>query len=366
MELRQPGLPDVALAVAGAVVLAVDGIIRRHGSLPVADYLLALVACAPLAWRSAAPLAVLLAMFAGLIACLAVFEPYDSAIVLVMIPLYTVAVLGGRRRSIAVGAGTAVVLVAIIAAVESHESMVQQAGLRLLLAFGALIVGDTVRSRRALAAANRERAAAEVVGERLRIARELHDTLAHALVAINIRAGVAAHLADAEDQPAALTEIKDLSADALRDLRSTLSLLRQEGEVAPTGPALDLSEVPRLVERARAAGIDAVAEVRVNGTPIPSPVGQAGLRIVQESLTNVLRHADASTATVRVSVISNTLDIEVVDDGHGGDLDATYGHGVRGMAERATALGGHVAAGPTANGGWRVHAQLPLTGASQG
>ncbi|HMJ33383.1 MAG TPA: histidine kinase [Baekduia sp.] len=378
MELRRPRLPDVALAVVGAAVLVADGVNRRHGaSLPAADYVLALVACAPLAWRSVAPLTVLLAMFAGLIACLAAFEPYDTAIVLVMIPLYTVAVVGGRRRSIAVGVGTAVVLVAIIAAIEHDEGgMVQQAGLRLLLAIGALVVGDTVRSRRALVAANLERLARaahereedsrrRVVGERLRIARELHDTLAHALVAINVRAGVAAHLADAGDQPAALAEIKDLSAEALRDLRCTLSLLRQEGDVAPTGPAFDLSEVPGLVERARATGVDAVADVRVIGKAIPSPVGQAGFRIVQESLTNVLRHADASTARVRVSVISNMLDIEVIDDGRGGTLHAVDGHGVRGMVERAGALGGNVAAGPAAGGGWRVHAQLPLARADR-
>jgi signal transduction histidine kinase len=380
MAIPRPRWWDLVLAGGAAVALAVDGMNRRHGAaLPVQDYILAVATCLPLAWRSQAPLAVLLASMAGAVACLAAFNPYDTAIVVVMIPLYTVAVLGGRARSLAVGAATAVVLVGIIAIIERDGEVTSEAWSRLLLAVGALVVGDMVRSRRALAAARRERAAAQarereedsrrrVVGERLRIARELHDTLAHALVAINVRAGVAVHLADEGDGPAAMAEIKDLSAVALRDLRSTLSLLRQDGDVAPTGPAAELSELPRLVEGVRAAGVDAVADVDVDvdATPISSSVGQAGFRIVQESLTNVLRHADAATAQVRVSVISGMLDIEVVDDGRGGDVDATDGHGVRGMAERAAALGGRVAAGPTADGGWRVHAQLPLASARNG
>jgi signal transduction histidine kinase len=370
MDFR-PRLEDVAIAAIAAAALVIDGWNRR-GGLSVLEVLLALVACAPLAWRSERPLLVLLATSAGVIACLAAFQPYDTAILAVLVPLYTVAVLGGRLRSIAVGVGTAVLLVAIIGVIESDDGVAQTAGLRLVLALGALVVGEAVRTRRALAGVNRERVAKEahereqesrrrVVGERVRIARELHDTLAHALVAINVRAGVAAHLGDVDDQPLALAEIKDLSGEALRDLRSTLSLLRQDGEAAPTGPAQDLSEVDQLVRRARAAGVDAVADVRVNGTPIPSPVGQAGFRIVQESLTNVLRHAEASCAAVRVAVIDGFLDIEVVDDGQGGAGGASEGHGVQGMIERAEAFGGTVAAGPVPAGGWRVRARLPLT-----
>jgi signal transduction histidine kinase len=130
--------------------------------------------------------------------------------------------------------------------------------------------------------------------------------------------------------------------------------------VAPRRPSLDLDELPRLVDRARAAGIDAVAEIDLAGRPIPSPIGQAGYRIVQESLTNVLRHAGASAARVQVQMTDDGLDIEVTDDGRGGAA-CVAGHGVRGMVERASALGGRVLAGPGEGGGWRVSAHLPVS-----
>jgi signal transduction histidine kinase len=367
---------DVLPAVAAAGALIVDGMNRRHGgALPPAGYVLALATGAPLVWRRRAPMAVLLAVFCGAIACLPVFHPYDTAAFVAMIALYTVAALGGRRRSLAVGAVTAVVLVVVIVLIQHREGVVGEIGLRLLLVLGALVVGDTVRSRRALAAATqqqqahaaREREAESrrrVQAERLRIARELHDTIAHALVAINVRAGVGALLGPAQDSGAALTEIKNVSSEALQDLRATLSLLREEDDVVATRPALELDELPRLVDRARAAGIDAVAEIELNGSRIPSPVGQAGYRIVQESLTNVMRHAQASTARVRVRLIDDALDIEVIDDGRGGAASAA-GHGLQGMSERAGALGGRVLAGPRDAGGWRVWAHLPLSGSEQ-
>jgi signal transduction histidine kinase len=374
MRRRDPERWDVVLAAVAAGALIADGMNRRHGgALPPAGYVLALATCAPLAWRRRAPLAVLLAVTCGVIACLPVFHPYGAAVAVVMVPLYTVATLGGRRRSLVVGAGSAVVLVVVIVLVEQHEGVVGQAALRVVLALGALVVGDTVRTRRALAAAAERQRAHEVreleaegrrrvEAERLRIARELHDTLAHALVAINVRAGVGALLGPAQDSGAALTEIKQVSAEALRDLRTTLSLLRDDDEIVPKDPQLDLDELPRLVDRARAAGIDAVAEIELTGQRIPSPVGQAGYRIVQESLTNVMRHADASAARVHVRLVGDGLDIEVTDDGRGGNALAG-GHGLRGMTERAAALGGRVVAGPGEDGGWRVWAYLPLSGA---
>jgi signal transduction histidine kinase len=338
----------------------------------VGGYALALAACAPLAWRRDAPLGVLLLVFCGVLACLPVLHPYDTAVFVVMVALYTVAALGGRRRSLAVGVGTAVLLVVVMVLIDRNEGVVGGTALRLLLVLGALVVGDTVRSRRALAAAARRQQVRDardreaesrrrVEAERLRIARELHDTIAHALVAINVRAGVAAVLGPAQDSVAALTEIKEVSAEALGDLRATLSLLREQDEIAPTRPSRNLDELPRLIDRARAAGIDAVAEVALAGRPVPSPVGQAGYRIVQESLTNVMRHAGATAARVRVQLAGDGLDIEVTDDGHGGEALAA-GHGLQGMTERAAALGGRMLAGPSEQGGWRVWAHLPFSG----
>lgn len=153
-----------------------------------------------------------------------------------------------------------------------------------------------------------------------------------------------------------------VSATALRDLRATLSLLRESDDGAPTAPLYDLGAVPALVDHARAAGLRADLSVQVNEVAIPSAVGQAAFRTVQEALTNVVRHAHASCASVSLRADSEMLDIEVLDDGRVSGAKGGLGHGLRGMHERATALGGWVQTGPRDEGGWRVHAVLPLHG----
>ena len=361
---------DWALATAGAAALIVDALLRGSGSLPLVAYPLAVAAAVPLAFLRRAPLASLLGVEGGAIVCVAVFKPVEAAIALVVVALFTVALVGDRQRSLLVGGVTAVVLVATTLLVDGKIEL-GNAVSRLLLVFAALAVGDTIRSRRALRAATLRQAEREerereeesrrrVANERLRIARDLHDSLAHALVAINVRAGVAAHLTDSQDPTAALLDIKAVSADALRDLRATLGLLREQGEAAPVSPALDLAALPELINRARASGLDADMDVEVNGEVVPSPVGRAAFRIVQEALTNVVRHAHASSAHVVVSTGNGALRVEVTDDGRGG-TGGTEGHGLRGMAERAAALGGRVDTGPRAEGGWRVEAVLPLS-----
>src|SRR5437660_94906 len=240
-------------------------------------------------------------------------------------------------------------------------------GLRLGVALGALVLGDAVRSRRELREANHERDLRisheleqenrrRIADERLRIARDLHDAVAHALVAINVRAGVAAHLHGSDE---ALQDIMAVSSDALNDLRATLDLLRDADDPAPTAPTLDLASLTQLLERAKAAGLDADTNVQLNGHAIPIAVEQAGFRIVQEALTNVMRHAAASRARVNLYVEADTLHVEVTDDGNAAAPKAG-GHGLRGMRERAAALGGEVTAGPAERGGWQVHARLPL------
>jgi signal transduction histidine kinase len=364
---------DVGLALAGAAALIVEGLLRAPHDLPLGAYPLAALTAAPLAIRTRAPLAALFGVEAGAIACVAVFKPTWTAVALVMVALFTVALLGDRQRSLAVGAVTAIGLVITIFLLDGSLELTG-AAIRLLLVVAALALGDTMRSRRALRAAalaesrreereREEQSRQRVAAERLHIAQELHDTLAHALVAINVRAGVAAHLNRSEDPAAALLDIKTVSAEALRDLRVTLGLLREHGEAAPVSPALDLSALPALVERARATGLDADVDIEVNGEVVPSPVAQAAFRIVQEALTNVLRHARASSAHVLVTTTGRTLEVDVTDDGRGGAA-GTEGHGLQGMTERAAALGGRVDTGPRVEGGWRVHALLPLSRAS--
>jgi signal transduction histidine kinase len=315
-------------------------------------------------------LAALIGVGAGALACVAAFHAGWAATGIVAVELYTVALVGDRQRSLVIGVVTTIV---VIVAIVIIAGSVTDTATRVPLVFASLAVGDTIRSRRALRAAAQERAEREerereeegrrrAVQERLRIARELHDTLAHSLVAINVRAGVAVGLEDTQDPSAALRDIKEVSATALRDLRATLSLLREQDDAAPRAPAFDLDALPRLLDHARSAGLHAEVDVQVNGAAVPSAIGGAAFRIVQEALTNVLRHADASSAHVGVRATSDALDIEVTDDGRTASASASPGLGVRGMAERAAALGGRVDVGPREEGGWRVHAVLPLGG----
>jgi signal transduction histidine kinase len=367
MQLSRPRPWEFLIALVAAAALAGDAVFRGSGSLQVA-LPLALVACLPLAWSRQAPLTVLLSTTAGLLVCLAAVKPYHAAIVVVAVALFSVASLGDRRRSLIVGAATALLVVVVIVLIGDNVAI--NTAIRLGVLLGALVLGDTVRSRRELREAKRERdvriakereqeSRRRIADERLRIARDLHDTVAHALVAINVRAGVAAHLNASDDVAGALTDISEVSAEALNDLRSTLSLLRDSDESAPTAPTLDLASMTQLLDRAKAAGLDADADVQLNGHAIPIALGQVGYRIVQEAITNVLRHAAASRAHVALRVEADGLEIDVTDDGRGG-TPGTVGHGLRGMSERAAALGGRVTAGPTGNGGWRVHARLPL------
>jgi signal transduction histidine kinase len=317
-------------------------------------------------------LAALAGVEAGAVLCVIAFHATGAATGMVIVELYTVALLGDRWRSLVIGALTAIGVIVTIVLIDGMLELTGVA-IRVPLVFAALALGDTIRSRRALRAAAREREEREALereeegqrraaAERLRIARELHDTLAHSLVAINVRSSVAVDLHDSQDSAAALQDIKEASATALRDLRETLNLLREQDDDAPTAPAFELEALPGLVDHARTAGLRADVDVDIDGAAVPSAIGQAAFRIVQEALTNVLRHADASSAHVRVRASADALDIEVTDDGRADSASADAGLGMRGMAERSAALGGRLKVGPRAEGGWRVHAVLPLGG----
>jgi signal transduction histidine kinase len=224
-----------------------------------------------------------------------------------------------------------------------------------------LAVSEVVRVRRAQAAEveradeeERQRRAGE---QRLLLAQELHDVLAHNISLINVQASVALHLIDEQPEQArpALTAVKQASRDALHELRTALDLLRR-GEEAPRAPAPRLGEIERLVEGVRASGLDVHLELGEAPGPLPAAVELAAYRIVQEALTNVTRHAEATSVTVRLRY-DDGVTIEVVDDGRGGT--AGPGNGIVGMRERALALGGSVEAGPAPGRGFRVLAHLP-------
>ena len=206
-----------------------------------------------------------------------------------------------------------------------------------------------------------ETARRRAVEERLRIARELHDSLTHSISVIQVQAGVAVHLARkrGEDVPPALAAIQEASADAARELRSTLTVLRREEDHDGSG----LGQLPSLVARARAAGLPVTVTVTGTERPLPPDVDQAAYRIVQEALTNITRHAGQAGALVRLWYGPCALTVQVDDDGKtAGTQPSPPGLGLIGMRERVSALGGRLHTGPQPGGGFRVRAELPLPG----
>ncbi|NNN31564.1 sensor histidine kinase [Streptomyces sp. S3(2020)] len=237
--------------------------------------------------------------------------------------------------------------------------------------------GDAVRSRRAFVQAIRDRAEKaertreeearrRVAEERLRIARDLHDVVAHHIALVNVQAGVAAHVMDKRPDQAkeALAHVREASRSALNELRATVGLLRQSGDPeAPTEPAPGLDRLDELVGTFRSAG-QHVEVARADGdTKLPAAVDLAAYRVIQEALTNVQKHAGTEAkAEVSVVRVGPNIEITVLDNGAGDDEDPADGggHGLLGMRERVTALRGTLTTGPRYGGGFRVHAILPV------
>jgi signal transduction histidine kinase len=290
------------------------------------------------------------------------------------------AVTGGQRLAAWLTAASAVPAYVALTALFARTPVPSLVGLVahlgwLVVVLAAAEVARIRRERLLEAARTRAEEDRRRAGEeRLRIARELHDVLAHNISLINVQAGVALHLMDEQPGQArtALSAIKQASNDALRELRSVLDILRQGGD-APRAPTSGLDSLDGLVANAQAGGLEVRAGVEGTPRPLPAGVDLAAFRIVQEALTNVTRHAGRpATATVLVAYGDHDLTVQVDDDGKGVESasgrqepdsdrqDRRSGNGIRGMRERATALGGELTAGPRAGGGFRVSARLPL------
>jgi signal transduction histidine kinase len=202
--------------------------------------------------------------------------------------------------------------------------------------------------------------------ERLRIARELHDVLGHHISLISVQAGVALHLMDQQPEQArvALSVIKDASKEALRELRSVLDVLRQVNEQPPRAPSTGLASLNDLISRASEAGLQVRTEVSGDLKRLPASIDLAAFRIIQEALTNVMRHSGQTTSSVHVHCSEQELTLRIDNEvGKGDAYDGIrLGQGILGMQERAIALGGVVEAGPRPDGGFRVFARLPLNG----
>jgi signal transduction histidine kinase len=281
--------------------------------------------------------------------------------------LYLVALTGrGPARLPASGTALAAGAAVLAAGVTGSRSGAGTAVVTGVAAMaGAWAVGQAVRERRAHLRAEAERMAERAVGEeRLRIARELHDVVAHSMSLIAVKAGVANHVARSrpEETADALRVIEDTSKQALTEMRRLLGVLRTDDtrgdELAPA-PSLD--DLPELARRAASAGVRVALDLRAD-PDVPAGVSLSAYRIVQEALTNVIRHAGPARCEVTVTARDGAVRIEVVDDGTGLPAQAPChhpGHGLAGMRERAVVCGGELTAGPRSGSGFEVKARLP-------
>ncbi|QQQ73696.1 sensor histidine kinase [Saccharothrix sp. 6-C] len=352
---------DTAVAVAAGLVSLLGLVVQARGIGAPAEWAalaVVLLSAGALVFRRRHPVPVGVVALAAVSAYGALLHQPGPIMVVFVVALYTVVDEG--HVAVAVGLGVASVLAFAFA-----DGFNRTGNGATFLHAGwlvAVIVGVTRNRRAYLAEAEARSLAAEqrleeetrrrATEERLRIARELHDALGHHLSLINVQASAALHRPDPARTEQALTAIKQTSKDTLRELRATLNALRQDGEAPP-----DLDRLGDLVATAGRSGLEIRVEL-AETRPLPPEVGRAAYRIVQEALTNVTRHAGATAAVVRVRPDHDDVLVEVEDDGAG--APGVPGNGILGMRERAQALGGSLSTGPRPDGGFRVHARLPL------
>ena len=360
----------ITLAVGIAIQVAIQTAAEPHSRAPGAvGHLLGVAMALPYLVVRRWPVAVNYAVAVILVAYYSADFPGFPPTVPLIVPGYLAAERGQFRAVLPIpvffmGAATFVGLregssvLDMVNALLPHIALTTVAALLGALVRGRRILAAETGERLRMAAEEREREAQrQVAEERVRIARDLHDTLAHAIATMTVQAGGALQVVDARPDLVreALNAIRATGKDTLDELRATLGVLR----TGDAGEGAGLDRLPALVEAVRAAGLD----VSVDADPVElsSTVDHAAYRILQEALTNVLRHAGPeATASVHVRQSEGRLNIEVVDDGAGGEGTHEPGHGLRGMRERVVALGGSLEAGPQAGRGFAVRAMIPV------
>lgn len=370
-----PAAVDAGLAVvvAGAVLVAIAGADEPGARPPDAvGYGLGTLIGALLLLRRRWPLLVLLGSVAALLIYYTLEYPGVTPALPLAAALYSTAVAGRLGWSLLVS-GFFAVLGMVMRTVHVGQPVLpvlyDMAEVTALL-FAACLLGEAVRSRRARLAEARARlarseverereAARRVAEERLRIARDMHDVLGHTIAAITVQAGYADDVLDRRpaDARAALKAIRTTARQAIAELKASVGHLRADADAVPLAPAPRLSQVDELLDVPRRAGLRVRAEIAA-GPPLPAPVEVSAVRILQEALTNTIRHAHASEVTVSLRRAGGEVVVDVRDDGRG--VPSGTGHGLTGMAERAAAVGGVVEAGPMPEGGFRVRARLPV------
>jgi signal transduction histidine kinase len=356
---------DAALAAAVAAVTVASVVVedRNDDGVHLTGLGVALLVAqfVPLVWRRRAPLAVLLVVTVASVAYGVAELPDPAAMFAFALAFYTVAAY--EPRSVSVPCAVAAAVVGAAAILAAADSDVADVAVNYFVAITAWVVGDILRSQREeaarLAAQREDDARRAVADERVRIARDLHDVVAHHLSVIVVQAEAAQEVIGArpERAAAAMGNVAETARTALGELRRVLGVLRSDAALAPQP---DLTSVDDLVTSVRQAGL--AVDVRTEGAarPVTGVVGLAAYRVVQEALTNVLRHAAARRAEVALAYGDDDLVVTVSDDGRGPAGGAAGGHGLAGMRERVTVLGGSLDVGPRAGGGFAVRARLPL------
>ncbi|WP_235854722.1 sensor histidine kinase [Nonomuraea aridisoli] len=376
--MRRPSTSTIVSLVAIGGVLAwtlVTFALRGADRVNTLDVLLPLIASGALLLRRRHPVAALVVVTAASGAYYPLAGLDGPVIVMAFVALYTAADLGHLIPAVVVGA---VALLAMGLGEVGGTRHVDDSMFLMIAGWvvAAIAFGGVTRNRRAYllearqhaldALRSKEEEARRRAGEeRLRIARELHDVLGQKISMINVQAAAALHgiRKRPEEAEAALRTIKDTSKETLRELRTTLGVLRQVDEDAPTAPADSLARVDALVAE---SGLDVRTELSGPLDALPTEVDLAAARIVRESLTNVSRHSGTDKATLTIRHTSGNIMICVEDEGPGASYDGGSGFGLLGMRERATALGGALEAGPRPEGGFRVTARLPLSPPTNG
>ncbi len=391
---------DATLAVAVLACMVTASFVEPYGlngphfgRAPEAiSVFLMLISAGALVFRRRVPVAVLIVTVAATLLELTTGEQRAPVMMAVVIALFTVASMTDRPTTWRFALPIMAVMTAV-AMLTSKLPWYAQENLGVVAWAGmAAAAGDAVRSRRAFVDAIRERAERaertreqealrRVAEERLRIARDLHDVVAHHIALVNVQAGVASHVMDKRPDQAkeALAHVREASRSALNELRATVGLLRQSGDPeAPTEPAPGLARLDDLLGTFRAAGLPVELVHSDEGLRLPAAVDLAAYRIIQEALTNAQKHAGpGAKAELSVLRVSRNLEITVLDNGGSGDAAVDKaaasdpdgrpegGHGLIGMRERVSALGGSCTTGPRYGGGFRVHAILPLSAEAQ-
>ena len=357
-----PLIWDSLLAAFVASIVAAT-VASQHGVHGPAAWALVIAASAPLALRRRAPLAVL-AVVAGVVVLFAIVGNGAAAEVALALAAYTVAAREDWRRVATYGLPIAIVagLVSQIAA-QTHRNWVEV----LTGIIGSIglpvLIGRIVFNRRRRLALDRELAAREAVSsERTRIARELHDVVAHSMSVMIVQAGAARTVVDRDPAAAreAIAHVEETGRAGLAEMRRLIGVLTDADEAASTAPMPGLAELDPLLDTVRAAGLP--VEVVRTGTPRDLPAGAdlAAYRVIQESLTNALKHAGPASARVSMDFAPDRLTIEVADDGRGPTQDPGVGHGLIGMRERVGVFGGSLRTGERPGGGFVVRAEIPV------